>query len=447
MLIFDTIVAECSAPYKSALSVIRMSGKNCQDILSHLISRAPSDLVPRMAYHLDIYSNKEDKKTLIDKGVVILFKGTNSFCGEDTAEFYVHGSRIIVRQLLDACVHYGARRAQGGEFSAKAYYNGKLELSEAEAINQIVNAQTVRSKNFALNTLQGDTSKLLLRMKDTLDLLTGEIEVNIDYPEYDDDTDLMKKATKEVPLIIAQASKLQAGSKQSLFLFNGIKVAIIGEPNVGKSTLLNKIIGCDKAIVTNIPGTTRDVVEGEKEIDGIMYKFFDTAGIRKGADTIEEIGIEKSYEICKEADIVLILAEKDSAIDEVEKMGIGDIVKTKPCIYVSTKKDLYGENKNSDISISKDDSSLDGLFKIIKEKLDVLDVDEAGFASQRDLDYINSFILTLTGAMEDAENGMTIDVIEIKLIEATKVLDEMLGKSSTMEDIYDTIFKHFCIGK
>jgi tRNA modification GTPase len=449
MIVFDTIAAECTAPYKAALSVIRMAGPDAFKILQAVVVKDVASFEPRKSYYVSVYKDKNDEKSLIDKGLVITFKGKESFAGEDSVEFYVHGSRLIVEELLEALVKHGARRAEGGEFSAKAYYNGKMDLTEAEAINQIVNARTERSKDFALKTLEGQASKQISEMKDRLVKLSAEIEVDVDYPEYDEKgTDLVQKAQELLEPLLKEADELVSSSKQSRYLFAGLKVAIVGEPNVGKSTLLNKILGEDKAIVTPIPGTTRDIVEGEKEIDGIIYKFLDTAGIRKRAGTIEKIGIEKSYEAVKDADIVLILSEKkESGEKEIQSLGIKDILKSKPYIYISTKRDLIGQNKEAELSLSKDDSSLDDLYKLIEKKLNIASGDDHGLASARDIDLLTQFRDLISSALDDIANQMTIDVIEVKIVSALNLLNEMLGVESTLDDIYDTVFKYFCIGK
>lgn len=293
----------------------------------------------------------------------------------------------------------------------------------------------------------GGSSAKIKQMKDRLNLLSAEIETDIDYPEFDQEADLIKKISELVPDLLKSSEELERKSKQSEYLFNGIKVAIIGEPNVGKSTLLNKILDEEKAIVTPIPGTTRDVVEGEREIDGIIYKFFDTAGIRKQAGSIEEIGIQKTFEVCKKADAVLILSEKGSSKKEAEKLGVSDLIKDKPVIYVSTKADLNGQDEQADISVSKDDQSLVPLFKLIEKKLDIDEASDEGLASKRDIDILTKFNLILNSIMDDIQAGITVNVCEVKLIEATSCLDEMLGNEQTMEDIYNTVFAHFCVGK
>lgn len=447
MILLDTIVSEATPPLKGAISIIRMSGKLSFDILSKMVDKDINSLKPRYMYYASIYQDKDDESSLIDKSMFVIFKGKNSYTGEDSVEFYVHGSRIIVSQIVQACCKYGARQALGGEFTQKAFYNGKMDLAEAEAVNQLINAQTLRSKNFALKTLEGTSSKYIQQMKEKINMIEAEIEVNIDYPEYDDEDELIEKVSKLVPELINQAKKLVKDSKQTIYLFNGVNIAIIGEPNVGKSTLLNKILGKDKAIVTNIPGTTRDVVEGEKEVDGILYHFYDTAGIRSADDQIEQIGIEKSYEIAKQADIILVLSDKKDFQNEIKTLGISEIIKDKPSLFISTKKDLFGEDKQADISISKDDENLVDLFNLINKKLDITSKEDEGFSSQREIDILNKFVEELESILIDIKLGMKIDIVEIKLVEASSLLDSLLSVESTMEDIYQTIFKHFCVGK
>ncbi len=447
MLIFDTIISLCTPMLKSSICVIRLTGKDAFNILSKIITKDVSKLEPRYMYYCSFYKDKNDKSTLIDKSMFTIFKGKESFCGEDTVEFYLHGSMLIATELIQTCIKYGARQAQGGEFTAKAYYNGKLDLTEAEAVNQLINARTERSKNFALKTLDGNASKQLKSIKEKLNLIEAEIEVNIDYPEFDEDDTLINKVKKDLPIIIQESKKLASNSKQSLYLFNGVKVALVGQPNVGKSTLLNKILGFDKAIVTNIPGTTRDIVEGEKEVNGIIYKFFDTAGIRQIDNQIEQIGIQKSYQTCKQADIVLVLSDQENPKDELNNLDLKDIVENKPTIFVSTKKDLHGINNNADISICKDDDNLDDLFNLINSKLQINNTSDEGFTSERELEILNKFVSTLESILEDIDLDFTIDIIEIKLVEASTILDTLLNNNSSMEDIYSTIFKHFCVGK
>lgn len=448
MNVFDTIVAECSAPMKAAVSMVRLSGKDSFEILSHVVKKDVDSFEARKMQYVALYEDKDDPESLIDKGMLVVYKDGKSYTGEDTVEFFVHGSPLIVSRLIRALVHFGARRALGGEFTEKAYLNGKMDLSEAEAVNQLINARTEKSQKFALKTLNGDASKKVREMKEALNMLSAEIEVDIDYPEYDENVEIVPKIEKVLSPVLKEAETLLSGSRQSTYLFNGIKVAIVGEPNVGKSTLLNKILGEEKAIVTDVPGTTRDVVEGEKEIHGLLYRFYDTAGIREAAGEIEKIGIEKTYDTIAKSDIVLLLFEKGQEIEEeIDKLEIRGLIQDKPCLTVSTKKDLNGIDKDADVSLSKDDPDVEELFNKIEGKLDISNTDEEGFTSKRDLDLLETFVSDLKDVLNDLKNGVTVDVLEIQLIEATHALDEMLGVENTMEDVYQTVFAHFCVGK
>jgi len=447
MTIFDTIVNQCTPPLKSAVSIVRLTGKDAFNILKKMVKKDVDSLTPRMMIYGNIYIDKNNENTLIDKSMYVIFKGKESFCGEDTVEFYLHGSPIITNQVIQTCLKYGARLAKNGEFTYKAYYNNKLDLTEAEAINQLIDAKTERSKDYALKSLQGSISTYIKEMKQDLNLISAEIEVNIDYPEFDDDENLSNKIEKLLPSLIEKAKKLLSNSKQSIYLFNGIKIAIIGEPNVGKSTFLNKILGKEKAIVTNIPGTTRDIVEGEIEINGIIYKFYDTAGIRSSKDPIEAIGIKKAYDICEQADIILILSEKKNFKTELHDLNIETIINEKPTIFVATKKDLYGINDSADISISYNDLDYLPLFNLINKKLNVLSEFDVGLSSHREIEILSKFIEILLSLQDDIKLNMTTDVLEIKLLKATSFLDSLLNVESSLEDVYNTIFKYFCVGK
>ena len=447
MIIFDTIVSQTTANFKAAIGVVRLVGPLAFEILSHLVKKDVSKMEERIAYLGKIYEDKDNEDSIIDQAMYVIYKGKKSFCGEDTVEFYLHGSLLIISQVVQACCKYGARQATNGEFSMKAFYNGKLDLTEAEAINQLINAKTNRSKKFALNSLQGRTSNLLKELKNDLNMIEAEIEVNIDYPEFDEDVDLVSKVETLLPDLIIKAKNLLTKSKESLYLFNGIKVAIVGEPNVGKSTLLNNLLQEDKAIVTEIPGTTRDVVEGEKEYNGLLYHFYDTAGIREADDKIEKIGIEKSYKATINADIVLVLSTKISGVEELKKLNLESLINSNKVIYIATKKDLYGETLKADLTISNKDKNYNQIYEKINEKLNISNLDEEGLTSEREVTILNKFISILEEIHNDLENQITIDVVEIKLVEATKLIDSLLGVDSSLEDIYSTIFKHFCVGK
>ena len=441
MFIFDTIVAEATAPFESALSIVRLSGTKTNEILERLTEKSIYQFKPRMTYNRNIYTVDHKK---IDNAVIVYFEKGKSFTGEESAEFYVHGSRIIVNELIDTIITLGARRAEGGEFTAKAYYNGRMSLVEAEAINEIIKAKTTKGKDLALKTLSGENREKIENIRTELLDIMARIEVDIDYPEYDDEEAIFEKLKIDLPIISQKVKSLCADSKSALYYLTGIKVALVGRPNVGKSTILNSLLGYDKAIVTNIPGTTRDVVEGEKNINGVLYKFFDTAGIRDNPDPIEKIGIEKSHDTIKDADIILYIYDK---FDEEEYKDILIESNDKPVVKVQNKNDINSVDKENDISISATSKKVNVIYEIINKRLDIREKVEGGFASKRDLDLLDSFSEQLSEAVFNIEEGMTIDVIETMLLNSTHKLDELLGNNQTMEDLYSTVFAKFCVGK
>ncbi len=441
MFIFDTIVAEATAPFESALSIVRLSGTKTNEILERLTEKSIDQFKPRMTYNRNIYTVDHKK---IDNAVIVYFEKGKSFTGEESAEFYVHGSRIIVNELIDTIITLGARRAEGGEFTAKAYYNGRMSLVEAEAINEIIKAKTTKGKDLALKTLSGENREKIDNIRTELLDIMARIEVDIDYPEYDDEEAIFEKLKIDLPIISQKVKSLCADSKSALYYLTGIKVALVGRPNVGKSTILNSLLGYDKAIVTNIPGTTRDVVEGEKNINGVLYKFFDTAGIRDNPDPIEKIGIEKSHDTIKDADIILYIYDK---FDEEEYKDILIESNDKPVVKVQNKNDINSVDKENDISISATSKKVNVIYEIINKRLDIRETVEGGFASKRDLDLLDSFSKQLSEAVFNIEEGMTIDVIETMLLNSTHKLDELLGNNQTMEDLYSTVFAKFCVGK
>lgn len=441
MFIFDTIVAEATAPFESALSIVRLSGTKTNEILERLTEKSIDQFKPRMTYNRNIFTVDHKK---IDNAVIVYFEKGKSFTGEESAEFYVHGSRIIVNELIDTIITLGARRAEGGEFTAKAYYNGRMSLVEAEAINEIIKAKTTKGKDLALKTLSGENREKIENIRTELLDIMARIEVDIDYPEYDDEEAIFEKLKIDLPIISQKVKSLCADSKSALYYLTGIKVALVGRPNVGKSTILNSLLGYDKAIVTNIPGTTRDVVEGEKNINGVLYKFFDTAGIRDNPDPIEKIGIEKSHDTIKDADIILYIYDK---FDEEEYKDILIESNDKPVVKVQNKNDINSVDKENDISISATSKKVNVIYEIINKRLDIRETVEGGFASKRDLDLLDSFSKQLSEAVFNIEEGMTIDVIETMLLNSTHKLDELLGNNQTMEDLYSTVFAKFCVGK
>ena len=303
---FETIVALATAPIKSALAIVRLSGDDVFEVVDKCFSKDLSNIKERTILYGSIINGGEK----IDDVVLLAYKGPKSFTGEDSIEIICHGSPLISKQIMEACIKNGARMATNGEFSSRAYMHNKIDLVQAEAINDVVNSTTKEAKKLNLLSLDGKTSDLIKPIKTRIADILSLIEVNIDYPEYEDIEVANKdKIVEVIDELIPQIDVLLSDGEKAKIINEGVKIALVGKPNVGKSSLLNAFLGEDRAIVTDIAGTTRDVVEGNVNIDGLVLHLFDTAGIRDSKDTIESIGIERSKKTIKEADIVVVVLD------------------------------------------------------------------------------------------------------------------------------------------
>ena len=438
---FETIVALATAPIKSALSIIRLSGDDVFDVVSKCFSKDLRDIKEKTILFGSIISENEK----IDEVVLLVYKGPKSFTGEDSAEIICHGSPLISKQIIEACIKNGARMATNGEFSSRAYMHNKIDLVQAEAINDVINATTKEAKNLSLLSLDGKTSELVRPIKTRIADLLSLIEVNIDYPEYEDIEVANKdKVISIVDELIPQIDVLVEDGQKAKIINEGVKVAIVGKPNVGKSSLLNAFLGEDRAIVTDIAGTTRDVVEGHVNIDGVVLHLYDTAGIRDSEDKIESIGIEKSKKTIKEADIVVVLLDSSNDLDEEDKQ-ILEYTKEYNPIVVYNKDDT---NKSNELSISALNNKIQPLIDVIKERIGL---DEKSFSTPalnnaRQLGLLSKAKESLLKAKEDASNDLTIDLISTSLFDAYTSILEILGEANQI-DLAKEIFSRFCVGK
>lgn len=449
MLVFDTIVSLATPNYKSALALVRLSGEKTLDILSHLIKKDISSIEANHSYFVKLYKDK-DKKEIIDEAVITFYKGPKSYTGFDSIDFSTHGSMFVVEELIETIVKLGARRADKGEFSAQAYFNGKMDLLKAEGINDLINATSKRAKKIATMTLSGKNTTIITNLKNKLLDYISRLEYFVENQYDDQSNDLEEELQNISNLITDDVSNLNSIIEKTIKAnkeYRGFTIAIAGEPNVGKSTLLNELINEDKAIVSPIPGTTRDVVEGEKEINGILFRFKDTAGIRKSDDVIENLGIEKSFETIKKADLILLAS--DTGFDEIKNnKELQESINDKPVIYIDTKRDI-NQNKNGDISICSTEDDLSPLINLILNKLNLTQKEEADFLGKREEEYLVNIKGQLNKTIQAIQDTYQVDIVSDTLRVAISMINDMMGKceNQTMEDIYQTLFSKFCLGK
>lgn len=435
----ETIVALASAPMKSALSIIRLSGDDCFQVVSKVFSKDLTNCKKREVH----FGFIKDGVKNIDQVVLITYVAPHSFTGENSVEIMCHGSMLIVNQIITILIQKGARMAVNGEFSSRAYLNGKIDLIQAEGINDMINSTSEEAKEMSMYALSGETSKIFLPIREKIGELLAKIEVNIDYPEYEDIAEISKT---EVISVCSQikadlADLINTGERNRVYL-DGVKVAIVGKPNVGKSSLLNALINEEKAIVTDIAGTTRDVVEGKFNLNGVPVYLYDTAGLHESDDKIEQIGINKAKEIINKSDLVLFVVD-ETGIDN----QLFDLIKDKKHLIVFNKSDILKVQDGHSIYVSaiKHDIKplLDGMIKMLE--LDEVSV-RPSFTNARQIGLLKQIVSHIDIAIRDAKADEPSDLISASLMIAYNFSLDLLGESNK-NDLTNEIFSRFCVGK
>ena len=441
---FETIVALATAPMKSALHIIRVSGDDCFDIVSKCFSKDIRDIKERTLLVGHIIN--EDK--IVDEVVVAIYKGPKSFTGEDLVEIICHGSVLIANEIIELLLSKGARLATNGEYTSRAFLHERIDLIQAEAINDAINASTREAKELSMLSLKGETSKLIVPLRTRIADILSLIEVNIDYHEYED----IEVANKDhvvslVDELVPRIDKLVDEGEKGLIVKEGVKVALVGKPNVGKSSLLNALLGESKAIVTDIAGTTRDIVEGEINLSGIVLHLLDTAGIREVDDKVESIGVNKSKDAIKEADLVIVLLDASNELDEQDK-EILELVKDVPHIITYNKVDKSNNRDKEGIYISALNNDITPLKDAIYERLGLKEETfrTPSLNNTRQLGLLKNVKESLLKAKEDALNDLPIDLVSVSLRDAYNSVLEILGEYN-QTDISKEIFSRFCVGK
>lgn len=444
---FETIVALATPPMRSALAIVRLSGDDCFNVVSKFFSKEikSEDILKNKILHGFIYNEKD----IVDEVVLLVYKNPHSFTGEDSVEIISHGSPLITNKIIELSIKNGARLAERGEFTSRAYLHGKMDLIQAESINDLINAETEESKKMSMMSLKGETSKLIEPIKKSLGDLLSLIEVNINYPEYTDIEDANFNKINEVcTKNIEYIKNLIVNGKKGKIIKDGIKIAIVGKPNVGKSSILNSLLGEDRAIVTNIKGTTRDIVDGKFVLNGITINLYDTAGIHESDDIIEEKGIIKSKKMLDDADIVMAVFDSTSFDKEDEE--ILKLIKNKKHIIVFNKKDLItkGDYKDDRIYISALNNDINPLKNKIIELLGLSkeNYSNPSLNNSREIGVLESIKDSLSKALNDAKNNVPIDLISVSIQDACLKTLSLTGEDHDF-DIVKEIFSRFCLGK
>ncbi len=449
---FDTtIVAPATSGASSAVSVIRISGKNAVEISDKIFSKNIKEAVERQLLYGKIYDNK---KNIIDDCLCVKMISPRSYTGEDTVEFYCHGGKTVSECVIRELISNGAKIAQKGEFTKRAFLNGKMDLTQAEAVIDIINAQTKNSLLMAQNNLDGKLRAKVENIRKKVMNVVMNIMARNDFPD-ESGENVNADILKEVLDIKDEVYILLKSYDKGKIIRDGFTCALCGKPNVGKSSLLNAILDEERAIVTEIEGTTRDVVTERIDIGGYIMNIADTAGLRESDDTVEKIGIKKSYEYMNTVDLVLYMIDIEKGITEEEKEEIRGL--TNDCIVVLNKDDIGAEfnpneleNEFECLKISaKEKTGIENLLEKIKEKIEsrLLKVQsEEAIFSERHFDCLTTAIGYLDAACATLENDFEADMASIDLENCASSLGEITG-TTVNDEVIDNIFKNFCIGK
>ena len=448
---YDTICAISTSIGIGAISIVRITGPEAIDIVDKVFSGN----LKNKETHTIHYGHIIDNGNVIDECLVMLMRGPKTYTTEDTVEINCHGGISTTGKILEILINNGARLAEPGEFTKRAFLNGRINLLEAESVNDLIVAKTDAARILAINNVDGKLTKKIKELREKIVKILSNIEVNIDYPEYTDELEvtheLMNKYLSEIN---KDLDILVSGAKNGRLIKNGVNIAIIGKPNVGKSSILNYLLDEDKAIVTNIPGTTRDIIEGTITLNGVALNFIDTAGIRETDDIVEKIGVDKSKNIAKNADIIIYVLNNNEEISPEELETMGNLDSKKTIIFVN-KSDL--EQKINLGNISREiilgntvsDDGLDNLLVAIKNKLNldsIVNKDMSYLSNIREITLVNKANDALNSANKSLEEGLPVDVIEIDLKRAWEYLGEIIGDAYE-DELVDNIFSNFCLGK
>lgn len=459
MFIDDTIVAIATAPGEGGIGIIRLSGSNALDIANKMFRPLYRDSIGDYAVRTLIYGNIYDEGVVLDEVLLAYMKGPHSYTAEDVVEINCHGGFISVRKILELALKSGARMAEAGEFTKRAFLNGRIDLSQAEAVIDIINAKTDKSYELAQSQLEGSLSKKIKNLREMLTDVLAQVEVAIDYPEEDIEFITYKELIEKTEAIQREVVQMYKTADTGKILREGLQTAILGKPNVGKSSLMNSILGENRAIVTDIPGTTRDIIEEFVNIKGIALKIVDTAGIRDTDDVVEKIGVEKSRKHLKNSDLTLVVLDNSREIDQ-EDIDILESVDRSKTLVILNKIDLESKLDLDIVKKYVDEINIINISALKNEGLDLLhdriedmvfsgEISNSGdvmITNSRHKDAIYKAMKAIEDAISSLNDEMSYDFIEVDLKDAWDALGYINGDTIS-EDLLDTIFSNFCIGK
>jgi tRNA modification GTPase len=459
---FDTIAAISTPMGEGAIAIVRLSGDDSIKIADQIFQSIGGKKLTEVPTHTIHYGHLMDPKNeqVIEEVMVSVMRGPKTFTKEDVVEINCHGGIVSVNRVLQHVLAYGARLAEPGEFTKRAFLNGRIDLSQAEAVMDLIRAKTDRAMNVALGQMEGRLSMLIRGLRQEILEILAHVEVNIDYPEYDDVEEMTHNMLLEKAIYVRdELKKLLQTSQQGKILREGLSTVIVGRPNVGKSSLLNSLVQENKAIVTDIPGTTRDVIEEYVNVRGVPLRLLDTAGIRETEDIVERIGVEKSRQVLKEADLILLVLnfadqftkEDENLFEAVKGMDVIVIVNKTDLtqqIDMERVKELAREHKIVTTSLLED-RGVDELEEAISSLFFAGSIDAGDMtylSNSRHIALIGQSLHTIEEAITGVEIGTPIDIVQIDVTRTWEILGEIIGES-VHESLIDQLFSQFCLGK
>ena len=456
----DTITSISTPMGEGAIGIVRLSGPQAVEIADklykgkHLLNDVPSHTI-NYGHIID-----PESKEVIEDVMVSVLRAPKTFTREDIIEINCHGGILTINRVLELTMTYGARMAEPGEFTKRAFLNGRIDLSQAEAVMDFIRSKTDRASKVAMNQIEGRLSDLIKKQRQSILEILAQVEVNIDYPEYDDvedaTTEFLLEQSKEIK---QEINRLLDTGAQGKIMREGLSTVIVGKPNVGKSSMLNNLIQDNKAIVTEVAGTTRDVLEEYVNVRGVPLRLVDTAGIRETEDIVEKIGVERSRKALSQADLILFVLNNNEALTQ-EDYTLYEVVKNEDVIVIVNKMDL---EQNIDINEVKDmigDTPLIQTSMLKQEGIDELEIQIrdlffGGEVQNQDMTYVSNSrhisLLkqarqTIQDAIDAAESGVPMDMVQIDLTRTWEILGEIIGETAS-DELIDQLFSQFCLGK